>query len=56
MSSNRDTFDTLLAEQRIDLIRSSIFDELPPNLPADLAWDRVEGALLGIRQAAEPPR
>jgi ADP-ribosylglycohydrolase len=47
-TDNRTTLDWLFAEQRIALQRSELFDLVPPALPQDGLWDRVEGMLLGL--------
>ena len=48
MEDNQSLLDWLFAERKITLQRSDLFDTCPPVLPPDLAWDRVEGMLLGL--------
>lgn len=48
MSANRDTLDRLLAEGKIPIAWSSIFEQPPEPMLTDLDWDRVEGMLLGL--------
>jgi ADP-ribosyl-[dinitrogen reductase] hydrolase len=38
----------LFAEGAVDLQRGALFDSVPPDLPASLDWDRVDGMLLGL--------
>src|SRR5208337_3754817 len=48
MSSNRDLFDTLLGQGKLDLLYGPILKDVPQPLPATATWDKVEGMLLGI--------
>jgi ADP-ribosyl-[dinitrogen reductase] hydrolase len=48
MEDNRKLLDWLFAERKIALQRGKLFDTCPPAPPPDLAWDRVEGMLLGL--------
>jgi len=38
----------LFAEGAIDLQRGPLFDSVPPDIPANFDWDRVDGMLLGL--------
>lgn len=47
-SSNRQTLEHLFATGAIRLRRGRLFDTAPGPLPTTVAWDRVEGMLLGL--------
>jgi ADP-ribosyl-[dinitrogen reductase] hydrolase len=46
--SNAVLLDRLFTERKIAVERGELFATAPPALPQDLAWDRVEGMLLGL--------
>ena len=48
VSDNTALLDDLFAQGAIILDQGPLFGQAPPPLPADLAWDRVEGMMLGL--------
>ncbi len=46
--NNRETLEELFCTQRINLVRGSIFDSVPPALGPDFDFSRVEGMMLGL--------
>ncbi len=46
--TNRETLEFLFAKNLINIRRSKLFDSVPPALPTDPNFDRVEGMMLGL--------
>lgn len=46
--TNRETFEWLAAQGLIDIRRGELFHRQPPQPPAGLSWDKVEGMMLGL--------
>ena len=48
MHTNRDIFDQLIREEKIEVQRSDLFDFAPDPINRDDIFDRVEGMMLGL--------
>ncbi len=48
MNSNRGTLESLFRSRGINLARSPLFDQIPPSLPLDFDFEKVEGMMLGL--------